>query len=847
MAAAPSLFTLGKDTATGKTVSISQDVRERSMYLIGKAGSGKTHFMQQMALQDIQNGQGVCIIDPHGGLIETVLACLPQNRIQDVVILDPLDQVYSFCINLCEVDAHNSVAMQQAVDYIGQIWGKLFSKEGDLSLDAPNMARTLRHAMYALIDAYATYQTTLAEIPLLIDSSEARKKIIATVQEKNSLTKRFWTEYDAMKKAEQFSMAGSTLSRLEPFIQNDYIRHVIGGGKSTINFRTLMDGQKIVLVPLPREHERLSKLIGSIIISQIIQAAFSRVSQPEALRKPFYLYIDELSLFSSPALASLISTIFAEARKFKLILTAANQWLGQFKDEETRQAVFNAGSLVAFRVSGEDSEVLAKEFSVNRAAPASQAPLSSAILSTLQRDGHPNPSIMNGWVYKYSRTLFEAAREEVDELRGRQYDVGTSLYPVVVRVTSKNLPPGSALLFRYDPQVVKTGLQQLNDWICTRLPDTARDAFLRDIVPSDILSHFAHVLHFSNYLTALRQQPTPHLKQAVQKRQQARGDSKREKEAETAFFAACLDYFDKLLSYREKDVQTSIHGFVYDGVRPASSMDICIEMYANEQRAYVEFTETVKLLISCLRKEPLTLDARKYGGALDPSRTFSDLRNELAQRLTDPADYCAYAKIGTSQYTSLQALPLPPAIDRKYDIREAIRIRNKLLYLKSRTDIEREIQERQRRLAPPEPPSFEPPPAPVAPIRPPRSPSQPSGAAPFSRQDYASMMSVAPSWGTPQTSGSPVAQPPDPFPFASAQDRVFIERFTRRTGFPPPFLASETPEERFNRRNGITSTISPPAPSPSAAQAQPTKQQASRRQQAPSAKQKKTKQEDDEK
>ena len=224
------------------------------------------------------------------------------------------------------------------------------------------MARTLRNAAYTFIDNYPLYGTTLGELPLLINNKQARANLVQNLSPSHSLSSDFWNTYDRMEKLQdRLALTGSTISRVEQFLQNRYIRHVVSQSKTTIDFRRIMDRGKILLVPLPRQHKQVKTLLGALLISQIIQAGFSRIDMPDHKRKPFFLYIDELGLFSSPAFADMIGALFAESRKFGIGFIGAHQWREQL-DIETRKATLNAANLFAYAISGPNAQELALQY-----------------------------------------------------------------------------------------------------------------------------------------------------------------------------------------------------------------------------------------------------------------------------------------------------------------------------------------------------------------------------------------------------------------------------------------------------------------------------------------------------
>ena len=363
-----SLVTLGKDINSDQRVTMKQSARLRGMYVIGKTGSGKTTLLINLILQDIEQGMGVCFFDTHGDPINAILARLPATRTldrvvrkttDDVILLDPLDKASAFGLNLFQCNPTDEEQVSRTVSYILEVFAKLFTKSGVFDSEAVNMELTLRNAAYALIDNLTMYGTTMAEIPLLIDDEEARIKLMGNLTIVHSEAKRFWNRYHRWKMADQFTMAGSTARAVNKFLSNMFIRQVVGQSISTLNFSKIMDERKILLVKLPRRDRELTNLVGSIIIGQIANAAFSREDTPEDERIQFNLYADEYQRFATPTFAELL----AEVRKYKIATTVAHQWRQQL-DIDNRKATLNAGTLVVFEVIGEDGDELAKQFNV---------------------------------------------------------------------------------------------------------------------------------------------------------------------------------------------------------------------------------------------------------------------------------------------------------------------------------------------------------------------------------------------------------------------------------------------------------------------------------------------------
>lgn len=350
---------LGKVVYRGEEtmVRIKRADRRRHMYVIGKSGSGKSELMRYMAIQDIQNGEGVAVIDPHGDLIEGILPHIPKERADDVVIFDPSDIERPMGLNMLEYD--NDEQRDFAVQEMVAIFYKLFGQE----MIGPMFEHYMRNAMLAMMEDKES-GATLIEIPRMFTDADFRKKKVAKV--KNMIVKSFWEqEYEQSQAGQQAAdMLSYVISKIGRFLTNDMMRNIIGQSRSAFNVREVMDNQKILLVNLSKGKigEVNSSLLGLIMVSKIQMAAMARASMAKEKRKDFYLYMDEFQNFTTDSIAIILS----EARKYLLNMTMAHQYIGQLvvnNDTKIRDAVFgNAGTMAAFRVGADDAEFLEKEF-----------------------------------------------------------------------------------------------------------------------------------------------------------------------------------------------------------------------------------------------------------------------------------------------------------------------------------------------------------------------------------------------------------------------------------------------------------------------------------------------------
>ncbi len=328
---------------------IKTDDRRRHMYLIGKTGMGKSEVLKNMIIQDIRAGRGVAYIDPHGDGVEDILNFIPANRINDVIYFNPADIDFPIAFNPLEsVDREHQHLVASGI--VG-VFKKMFAESW-----GPRLEYLLRNTILALLDYPGS--TLLGIMRILVDKSY-RKKVIDKI--KDPMVKSFWVD-EFSKYHDRFLVEAISpiQNKVGQFLSNFLIRNVIGQVKSTIDMRDIMDNKKILLLNLSKGRigEDTSQLMGAMIITKIQLAAMERVDIPEKEREDFYLYVDEFQNFATESFVNILS----EARKYRLNLILANQYIEQLA-ESVRAAVFgNVGTLVIFRVGAVDAEELVKEF-----------------------------------------------------------------------------------------------------------------------------------------------------------------------------------------------------------------------------------------------------------------------------------------------------------------------------------------------------------------------------------------------------------------------------------------------------------------------------------------------------
>lgn len=345
---------LGKNLYRGeeKQAKMLKDDRRRHLYIVGQTGTGKSTFLGELIRQDIEAGEGVGVVDPHGDLIEQVLANIPKERAEDVILFEPFDVSRPVGLNMLDykTDEQKDFAVSEMIN----IFHKLFPPE----YVGPMCEHYMRNAMLTLM-ADKVNPGTLCEIPRILTDEDFIKYKVAKVAD--PMVRAFWEkEWAKTSEFHKSEMLGYLISKIGAFVENEMMRNIIGQPKSGFDFRQIMDGQKILLVNLSkgRVGELNSALLGLIIVSKLQMAAMSRVDIPQEERKDFYLYMDEFQNFTTETVA----TILAEARKYRLCLIIAHQFIGQL-DEKIKNAVFgNVGSTVSFRIGPEDAEFVVKEF-----------------------------------------------------------------------------------------------------------------------------------------------------------------------------------------------------------------------------------------------------------------------------------------------------------------------------------------------------------------------------------------------------------------------------------------------------------------------------------------------------
>ncbi|MAG29020.1 hypothetical protein CL632_02650 [bacterium] len=328
---------------------IKTDDRRRHVYLIGKTGMGKSTVLENMIIQDIQEGKGVAVVDPHGDLVEKVVEFIPNERVNDVIYFNPADLDFPIAFNVFEkVDrSHQHLIASGLIGIFKKLWADSWG---------PRLEYVLRNAILALLEYPDS--TLLGVMRLLVDKGY-RKKVIQQVTD--PVVRSFWVdEYSKYPDKFQSEAIAPIQNKVGQFLSSPVIRNIVGQVKSSFSMRDVMDNKKILLLNLSkgRVGEDNSALLGAMLITKIQMAAMSRVDIPEQEREDFYLYVDEFQNFATESFANILS----EARKYRLNLIIAHQYIEQLEELVQAAVLGNVGTMMLFRIGSTDAEALVKEF-----------------------------------------------------------------------------------------------------------------------------------------------------------------------------------------------------------------------------------------------------------------------------------------------------------------------------------------------------------------------------------------------------------------------------------------------------------------------------------------------------
>ncbi len=331
---------------------INREDRNKHIYIIGKTGAGKSTMIANMAINDIRNGEGVAVIDPHGDLSEMILEYIPKRRIQDVVYLDPtLAEDRAFSLNLFDKTAasHQDVVASGIVSVFYKLYGDSWG---------PRLEYILRNTIITLL---LHGNSTFADILRLLADKKFRDRVVEEIKDKDKVMYEFWrNEYDKMTDRLRVESIASIQNKVGQFVSSLRVRRILDSHKSTFSLEEIMEKKKILIINLSQGKlgEDTTALLGAMFITKIQLVAMQRVNLKPEARTDFYLYVDEFQNFATSSFIKILS----EARKYKLNLTLANQYVGQV-DEEIQKAIFgNVGTLITFIIGSADAALFEKEF-----------------------------------------------------------------------------------------------------------------------------------------------------------------------------------------------------------------------------------------------------------------------------------------------------------------------------------------------------------------------------------------------------------------------------------------------------------------------------------------------------
>ena len=344
------MLRLGHTVGKGTPVEISLDERRQGTYIIGTTGTGKSTIMKNIIYQDMHNDRehGICVLDPHGDLIDEMLELVPKDRKDDVILFDPMDMERPFGLNLLECDRNDPHQVRWVVSTIMGTLQRLFAYSW-----GPRLEHVLRNS---LVTAMTLQDSTFIELLLLLSDESYREQITSSISD--PILSSFWNDFPRSQR-ERFELTSSTLNKISPFLTDISMRNIVGQGKNTLNISKMMDEGKILFVNLSKGDlgEANSSLLGSVLVNQIMIAAFQRRSIPTKERVQFHLIVDEFQNFATESFTILQS----EARKYAVDITAAHQFRDQL-DDLNKGSTLNVGNMIVFRVSGRDSYSLASQF-----------------------------------------------------------------------------------------------------------------------------------------------------------------------------------------------------------------------------------------------------------------------------------------------------------------------------------------------------------------------------------------------------------------------------------------------------------------------------------------------------
>jgi hypothetical protein len=589
-------------------------------------GMGKSGLIENLVVQDIKQGLGLCVLDPHynGGIIDNIIARLPANREQDVILLDIRDYQYPFGLNLfaCS-DLNNPIAVQEVVDRVLHVFDKLLG----VTPETPMILQYLRNCTYTLI---ANPGYTMADILLLLSDKQCRQKLVANVTNPNVLL--FWKQYDALPQHVQEERSSSLQRRVEEFLQPLTI-NIVGQVKSTIDFRAIMDDSKILLVKLDSlQLSYITSLIGSLIIAAFLTAAPTRLKKQNL----FNIYADEFQRFATEDFATLLE----EARKAGIGITMAHQNRAQLElsdkqaDAELKKRTLNVGNIVVFRIPT-DAHELAGQFDTTPLPSEMrleqvQTPVTDVLGWLSSGRAHPDPKV-NHFMKKVFTPMIQAMRQHHGFPQGREaqqaYDYLNPFFYKVMLESDKA------------QQEIKSGNPSKNAILLmdkTIEPDNA--TFFLDLDPIPLNIFFGMVRHSSyNFRSII------HILECAQK-----GDIQDVlPQNHDNVLKSIKDALDTFPKYWGMDFDFNIYkleGALFEYAQAQGMYSQPITNCREQITAFTLFIKELKDFINGLFFSPI-MDASGHYEEKPVPRTFADMQNDIANELVRLPKFTAWVKL----------------------------------------------------------------------------------------------------------------------------------------------------------------------------------------------------------
>jgi hypothetical protein len=629
---------LGVDTTTGEEVTLTHKERCNGVYIIGGTGYGKSTLIENLILQDIVRGIGVCVLDPHGDLIANVLARVPPEHERRVIVLDLTDEKYAFGLNIFDCpNRANPVALADARATVVQVFRKVWG-EGEAASWGPRLEDLLRNIAHTMIENPGY---TLLEVPRLLSDDTFRAHLVANVT--SDTVREFWVnEYDSLNDREQRELRPSTLNKIRAFIGDPLLRHIVGQAKSSIDFRTVMNMRQVLLIKLSARQEDNIKLLGTTIVGRILFEALARESVPVDSRVPFSLYADEYDLFATRDFARLLK----EARKYKVATHIAHQDRGLLSGAQ-KAATMQVDNHIIFRVIGNDAQELAWKF--DHRPPEVAEPervLVADPLEHLKRNSNKNPEVI----------------------------------ALVATINALLLEEEAAQGERYRIFALRTrGIRDLDNLARPSGYEMANSPHAADLAWS---SQY-HLVTGEEYAAGQLGDPpevyTRRLKQLIQDH--------------LVMFMRCESEEDYDWNLDEK-----LRSYMYDQVRSVilpdrTSLYTVAENVArlgSQGKLFKAVSDLGRLLC---QDKLLVRDDQQV--SVERQRTYSDMRDQVANNLSTLIEYHARCRLGKHDHT-MRTLPPQPLEEAASSA--AVRAASQRLYCRLRTDVEKEIAVRQRGL-----------------------------------------------------------------------------------------------------------------------------------------------------